>query len=51
MVDEPVNGSSPIAPDELDFVLPTRKPSEPVSDYIKRIQEAATRAGHRGGTP
>ena len=28
MVDEPVSGGSPIAPDEPDFVLPARKPSE-----------------------
>jgi hypothetical protein len=48
MVDEPVSGSSPIAPDEPDFVLPTRKPSESVSAYIKRIREAASRAGHKG---
>lgn len=51
MVDEPVSGSSPIAPDEPDFVLPTRKPSESVASFIKRIQEAATRAGHKGRAP
>lgn len=49
MVDEPVTGNSPIAPDEPDFVLPTRKPSETVSAYIKRIQEAGSRAGQKGG--
>jgi hypothetical protein len=48
MVDEPVSGGSPIAPDEPDFVLPTRKQSESVSAYIKRIHEAASRAGHKG---
>ena len=48
MVDEPVSGSAPIAPDEPDFVLPARKGSEPVSAYIKRIHDAATRAGHKG---
>ena len=48
MVDEPVSGDSPIAPDEPDFVLPTRKSSESVSVYIKRIREAASRAGHKG---
>ena len=42
-------GSSPIAPDEPDFVLPTRKPSELVSAYIKRVQEAGSRAGQKGG--
>jgi hypothetical protein len=51
MVDEPVSGDAPIAPDEPDFVLPTRKPSEPVSSYIKHIQEAAARAGNKGRTP
>jgi hypothetical protein len=50
MVDEPVSGGSPIAPDEPDFVLPARKPSESVSAYIKRIHEAASRAGHKGST-
>jgi hypothetical protein len=49
MVDEPVAGGSPIAPDEAEFVLPTRKPSESVPAYIKRIHEAASRAGHKGG--
>jgi hypothetical protein len=48
MVDEPVSGGAPIAPDEPDFVLPAREPSESVGSYIKRIQEAATRAGHKG---
>lgn len=48
MVDEPVSGGAPIAPDEPDFVLPTRKPSEAAASYIKRIQEAAARAGHKG---
>lgn len=51
MVDEPVSGGAPIAPDAPDFVLPTRKPSEPVVSYIKRIQEAAARAGHKGRAP
>ncbi|HMA01192.1 MAG: hypothetical protein ACM34L_16355 [Gemmatimonas sp.] len=48
MVDEPVSGGSPIAPDEPDFVLPSRKQSESVTAYIKRIHDAATRAGHKG---
>jgi hypothetical protein len=48
MVDEPVSGGSPIAPDGPDFVLPSRKQSESVSAYIKRIHEAASRAGHKG---
>jgi hypothetical protein len=51
MVDEPVSGGSPIAPDQPDFVLPARKQSEPVSAYIKRIHEAASRAGHKGNAP
>ncbi|MEP7066036.1 MAG: hypothetical protein ABI889_08400 [Gemmatimonadota bacterium] len=47
MVDEPVSGGSPIAPDEPDFVLPSRKQSESVSAYIRRIHDAASRAGHK----
>jgi hypothetical protein len=50
MVDEPVAGGSPIAPDEAEFVLPSRKQSESVPAYIKRIHEAGSRAGHRGST-
>jgi len=50
MVDEPVSGGSPIAPDEPDFVLPARKQSESVSAYIKRIHDAGSRAGHKGST-
>ena len=50
MVDEPVAGGSPIAPDEPDFVLPARKQSESVPAYVKRIHEAASRAGHKGST-
>jgi hypothetical protein len=48
MVDEPVSGGLPIAPDEPDFVLPSRQGSESVTAYIKRIREAASRAGHKG---
>ena len=51
MVDEPVSGGAPIAPDEPDFVLPNRKPTESAASYIKRIQDAATRAGHKGRAP
>ena len=48
MVDEPVTGRTPIAPDEPDFVLPARKASEPVATYIKQIGEAASRVAHKG---
>ena len=41
MVDEPVAGDSPIAPDEAAFVLPVRKHGESVSAFIGRITEAA----------
>jgi hypothetical protein len=51
MVDEPVSGGAPIAPDEPDFVLPNRKPTESAASYIKRIQDAAARAGHKGRAP
>lgn len=49
MVDEPVTGSSPIAPDEPDFVLPARNASETVTAYITRIQAAGSRAAEKGG--
>jgi hypothetical protein len=48
MVDEPVSGGSPLAPDEPEFVLPPRNASESVAAYVERIHEAATRAGHKG---
>lgn len=51
MVDEPVTGGAPIAPDEPDFVIPKRKPSESVASYVKRIEDAAARAGHKGRAP
>ena len=50
MVDEPVAGGSPIAPDEPDFVLPARKPSESVPAYIKRILDAGSGAVHTACT-
>lgn len=40
MVDEPVVGESPIAPDEAAFVLPVRKHEESVNAFIARITEA-----------
>ncbi len=48
MVDEPVSNGKPIAPDDSSFVLPARKGSEPVADYIARIHHAATHAGEKG---
>jgi hypothetical protein len=45
MVDEPVAGREPVAPDEPYFVLPAREPSESVAAYIKRIAQATARAG------
>ena len=41
MVDEPVAGDSPIAPDEAAFVLPARKAGESVAAFIGRIGDAA----------
>lgn len=41
MVDEPVAGRSPIAPDEAAYVLPVRKTRESVAAFIERIAEAA----------
>lgn len=41
MVDEPVAGDSPIAPDEAAFVLPARKAGESVGSFIGRIGNAA----------
>jgi hypothetical protein len=50
MVDEPVTGGKPIAPDEPDFVLPARKASEPVAAYVKRLNDAASRVAEKGKT-
>jgi len=47
MVDEPVSGDKPIAPDNSRFVLPKRKASESVPAFINRINEAATQAGQK----
>lgn len=41
MVDEPVDGESPIAPDEAAFVLPVRKSGETIASFIGRISDAA----------
>ncbi len=46
MVDEPVSGGSPIAPDQPDFVLPARKDSEQVTAYI----QTHSRRGNAGRT-
>lgn len=43
MVDEPVAGDSPIAPDETAFVLPARKANESVASFIGRISDATER--------
>ncbi|MBK5186612.1 MAG: hypothetical protein JJD97_00110 [Gemmatimonadaceae bacterium] len=51
MVDEPVTGGAPIAPDAREFVLPTRNASESVTAFIDRIHAAASRAGQQGGAP
>ena len=48
MVDEPVSGGKPLAPDDSRFVIPARKASEPVSAFLKRIHEAATKVGQKG---
>ncbi|MEP7347066.1 MAG: hypothetical protein ABI877_17485 [Gemmatimonadaceae bacterium] len=50
MMDEPVAGAStPIAPDDAAFVLPTRKKDESVVAFIDRIADAAVRAGSSRG--
>lgn len=41
MVDGPVNGAAPAAPDNTAFVLPLRQGSENVSDFIVRIEKAS----------
>ena len=48
MVDEPVTGGTPIAPDNSSFVLPTRSGTEPVAAYIKRIHHAAMQVAQKG---
>ena len=50
MIDEPVTGGKPIAPDEPDFVLPARKASESVAAYINRLNDAASRVAEKGKT-
>lgn len=47
MVDEPVAGESPIAPDEATFVLPVRKANESVASFIGRISDATERITSR----
>jgi len=48
MVDEPVTGGKPIAPDDSSFVLPARSVTEPVAAYIKRIHHAAIQVAQKG---
>lgn len=51
MVDEPIGGGSPIAPDNEVFVLPRRDESESIPAFIERITLATARAkaeGRRG---
>jgi sugar phosphate isomerase/epimerase len=50
MVDEPVTGGTPLAPDDSTFVLPARKASESVPAFLKRINEAAAQVGQKGST-
>jgi hypothetical protein len=40
MVDEPIRGNPPIAPDRAAFVLPARRGDESVTEYLARIDEA-----------
>ena len=42
MVDEPINGVGPIAPDEPDFLLPRRRGEESVASFMGRIDAAAS---------
>lgn len=49
MMDEPVGAGSPIAPDDVAFVLPRRNNGESVAEFIGRISLATSRArGKRG---
>lgn len=48
MVDEPINGRSPIAPDNEAFVLPRRDASESIPDFTERIAIATARAKSKG---
>ena len=43
MVDEPVNGTEPLEPDDARFVLPQRAPNEDIESFIDRIAEARKR--------
>jgi len=44
MVDEPIGGKSPIAPDNEAFVLPRREASESIPVFIERIAIATALA-------
>jgi hypothetical protein len=44
MVDEPVSGRPPSAPDNPAFALPTRRDDESVAAYLDRLEEATDRA-------
>lgn len=44
MVDEPLHGRSPSAPDNRAFVLPARAGDESPDAFIERVDEAAQRA-------
>lgn len=50
MVDEPVTGDKPLAPDDSSFVIPARKASESVPAFLKRINEAAAQVGQKRST-
>jgi hypothetical protein len=44
MVDEPVGGRAPSAPDNPAFALPMRRDDESVAAYVARLDEATDRA-------
>ena len=47
MVDEPVGIGSPLAPDDLAFVLPVRSDDESIAAFVERIAHATARAKER----
>lgn len=51
MVDEPVHGGAPIAPDHQAFVLPQRHEQESIHAFIERVAVATSRAKKHGNEP
>jgi hypothetical protein len=47
LLDQPVSGARPTAPDDEAFVLPRRHGDEPVRRYLARVRGATARVRER----